>query len=218
MANLALILALSSLAAIGSNFSDTNAVGNLDGSVTGSLAVAGERVNTDIPQVAKNGPKQTESEIDRFWLETAATACENGEFKSFFEAFVRSVAVRNRHMADPIAILANRKSIKLALARYVDFPIAMADYTFVSKASEHAGPNKQEYLHLTFNQSQSSRYRVDWVRIRYAGNGNDADGEAEIAGTYGKPGFLIFEPTQTCWRLIEDNVHDGPYPGDLVGN
>lgn len=218
MANLALILMLSSLAVIGSNFSDINAVGHLDGSVPGSLAVAGERQNTDNPQVAKNGPKQTESENDRFWLETAATACENGEFKSFFEAFVRSVAVRNRHLADPIAIIANGESIELARTLYVDFPIAMSDYTFVSKASEHVGPNKQEYLHLTFNQSHNSRYRVDWVRIRYAGNGNDADGEAEIAGTYGKPGFLIFEPTQTCWRLVEDNEHDGTYPGDLVGD
>jgi len=209
---------LSSSAMIVASFGNTKGDDRLDVSASHALAYAGEKASTNDKQFVGNGSKQTESEHDRFWLEAAATACEDREFKSFFEAFVRSAAVRNRHLADPIAIIANGESIELARKLYVDFPIAMADYTFVSKASEHAGPNKQEYLHLTFNQSQNSRYRVDWVRIRYAGNGNDADGEAEIARTYGKPGFLIFEPTQTCWRLVEDNEHDGAYPGDLVGD
>ena len=173
--------------------------------------------NTAGTDGAHDAPQRVVTENDRYWIGEAAKACKNREFTSLFAAFVRSAAVRDLYTADPITLSTKGEVRRLPRARYFDFPIAMQDYTFISKNSEGAGPNV-EYVRLTFNQSQSDKYRIDWVRVRYGGIGNDADGEAEIIGTYGLPGYLIFEPTDTCWRLIEDSVYEGPYEGNLNGD
>lgn len=174
--------------------------------------------NTAGTDGAQDAPQRVETENDRYWIGEAAKACKNREFKSLFEAFVRSAAVRDLYTADPITLSTKGEVRQVPRARYFDFPIAMKDYTFISKNSEGAGPNNVEYVRLTFNQSQSNKHRIDWVRIRYGGIGNDADGEAEIIGTYGLPGYLLFEPTDTCWRLTQDSVYEGPYEGSLNGD
>lgn len=169
--------------------------------------------NTAGTDGAQDAPQRVETENDRYWIDNAAKACVRRDFKSFFESYVRSAAVRGQYTADPIAISTNGNVIQSPLSRYFDFPIAMTDYRYISKNSE--GTQSEEFLWLRFDQSQNGQYRVDWVRVRYAGIGNDAEGEAEIAGTYGLPGYLIFEPNDECWQLIEDSVYEGPYPGSL---
>ena len=176
-----------------------------------------QTANTAGTDGAQDAPKRILTENDRNWIDQAANACKNREFKSLFEAFVRSAAVRDLYTADPITLSTKGEVRRLPRARYFDFPIAMQDYRFISKNSEGAGPNV-ENVRLTFNQSQDDKHRIDWVRVRYGGVGNDAEGEAEIIGTYGLPGYLIFEPTDTCWRLIEDSVYEGPYEGNLNGD
>ena len=172
--------------------------------------------NTAGTDGAQDAPQRVDTENDRQWIEEAANACKNREFTSLFAAFVRSAAVRDLYTADPITLSTKGEVRRLPRARYFDFPIAMQDYRFISKNSE-GGPNV-EYVRLTFNQSQGDKHRIDWVRVRYGGVGDDAEGEAEIIGTYGLPGYLIFEPTDTCWRLIEDSVYEGPYEGNLNGD
>ena len=173
--------------------------------------------NTAGTDGAQDAPQRVDTENDRQWIEEAANACKNREFTSLFAAFVRSAAVRDLYTADPITLSTKGEVRRLPRARYFDFPIAMQDYRFISKNSEGAGPNV-ENVRLTFNQSQGDKHRIDWVRVRYGGVGDDAEGEAEIIGTYGLPGYLIFEPTDTCWRLIEDSVYEGPYEGNLNGD
>ena len=172
--------------------------------------------NTAGTDGAQDAPQRVDTENDRQWIEEAANACKNREFTSLFAAFVRSAAVRDLYTADPITLSTKGEVRRLPRARYFDFPIAMQDYRFISKNSE-GGPNV-EYVRLTFNQSQGDKHRIDWVRVRYGGVGDDAECEAEIIGTYGLPGYLIFEPTDTCWRLIEDSVYEGPYEGNLNGD
>ena len=172
--------------------------------------------NTAGTDGAHDAPQRVVTKNDRYWIDEAAKACKNREFKSLFVAFVRSAAVRERYTADPITLSTKGKVRQSPRARYFDFPVAMKDYTFISKNSEGAEPNV-EYVRLTFNQSQNDKHRIDWVRVRYGGIGNDAEGEAEIIGTYGLPGYLIFEPTVSCWRLIEDSVYEGSYAGNLNG-
>ena len=172
--------------------------------------------NTAGTDGAQDAPQRVDTENDRQWIEEAANACKNREFTSLFAAFVRSAAVRDLYTADPITLSTKGEVRRLPRARYFDFPIAMQDYRFISKNSE-GGPNV-EYVRLTFNQSQGDKHRIDWVRVRYGGVGDDAEGEAEIIGTYGLPGYLIFEPTDTCWRLIEDSIYEGPYEGNLNGD
>lgn len=171
--------------------------------------------NTAGTDGAQDAPQRVETANDRYWIDEAAKACKNREFTSLFAAFVRSAAVRDLYTADPITLSTKGEVRRLPRARYFDFPIAMQDYRFISKNSE-GGPNV-EYLRLTFDQSQGDKHRIDWVRVRYGGIGNDAEGEAEIIGTYGLPGYLIFEPTDTCWQLTEDSVYEGPYEGNLNG-
>lgn len=173
--------------------------------------------NTAGTDGAQDTPRYVVTDNDEYWIHEAETACRNSEFKSFFEAFVRSVGVRNRYTRDPI-ILSTKDTIRqVPRSRYFDFPIAMSDHRFISKNTENGEPDV-EFLRLTFNQSQSDKYRIDWVRVRYAGNGDDREGEAEIIGTFGLPGYLIFEPTENCWQLIEDSVYEGRYEGNLGYN
>jgi len=169
--------------------------------------------NTAGTDGAQDAPQRVETDNDRYWIDNVVKSCTRRDFKGFFESFVRSAAVRERYTADPIAVSSKGVVTQSPRNRYFDFPIAMTDYRYISKNSENSEPN--EFLWLTFDQSQSNKYRVDWVRVRYAGIGNDAEGEAEITGTYGLPGYLIFEPTDKCWRLVEDSVYEGPYVGSL---
>ena len=211
-----LFLLVSTFATIGSCSSESTERGNRTKIVSpevqqGNNVAKGRDENT---AGTDSAPQRIETENDRYWLEEAATACKNSEFKSFFVAFVRSAAVRDLYTADPITLSTNGKVKRSPRTGYFDFPIGMTDHAFISRNSG-ATEKEQSYVRLSFDQSQGDKYRIDWVRVRYAGIGNDADGEAEIIGTHGLPGYLIFEPTPTCWQLVEDSIYDGPYEGDL---
>lgn len=217
-----LLMLVSSFATIGSCSNGSAEQGNRTNIVSpedqqGDDKAKGRGASTAGTDGAEDAPQRVGTENDRYWIDEAAKTCKNSEFKSFFVAFVRSAAVRDLYTADPITLSTKGKVRQSPRARYFDFPIGMTDYTFISKNSEDAEPNV-EYVRLTFDQSQGDKHRIDWVRVRYAGIGNDADGEAEIAGTYGLPGYLIFEPTATCWQLVEDSVYNGLYEGDLGRN
>ena len=213
-----LILLVTSCAAFGGCSSESlgkiqHQMNAVESETQQAAGARGKTQNTAGTDGAQDAPQRVETENDVYWIDNAAKACVRRDFKSFFESFVRSAAVRNRYTSDPIAVSTKGDVIRSPLNRYFDFPIAMMDYRYISKNSEDTKPT--EFLWLTFDQSQSDQYRVDWVRVRYAGIGNDAEGEAEITGTYGLPGYLIFEPTDKCWRLTEDSVYEGPYVGSL---
>ena len=176
---------------------------------------AAVKANTGGGSATQDAPKRELTESDILSLETAGKSCERRDFRTFFDSFIRSPAVRDRYTAATITMTTKGSTRRVARDRYFDFPIALRDYTYIAKSSEGAGPNESEYLRLNFNTANDNRQRIDWVRVRYAGNGNDGDGTAKIEGTIGLPGYLLFNPTKECWELIQDTVYEGPFEGDL---
>lgn len=161
------------------------------------------------------GPSERLNDNDRYWLRSAANACNRQDFKDFFVAFVRSAGVRHEYTADPVLVVTRGTDKKYPRDRYFGFPIGMTDYRFVSKNSE-GDTTASELLWLDFKPPQNGSYRIDWVRVRYSGLGNDAEGEAEIEGTYGLPGYLLFKASKGCWLLSEDTLYEGPFEGELT--
>ena len=141
------------------------------------------------------------TETDTIMLEQAEQACKRGYFKSFLEATLRSKPVRLTYFTSPIATATGVQPVD----RY-NFPIQMLDYNYVTTASAAKASGEREYVQLNINQAQDERFRVDWIRIDFGKNGNDEGETPEDDKTYGPEGFLIFEPTAKCWKLVEDGV------------
>lgn len=141
------------------------------------------------------------TETDRIMLEQAEKACKRDDFKSFFEAVLRSKPVRLAYFTSPILTATGKQTAD----RY-RLPIQMLDYNYVTSDSAPKDSGEREYVQLEFNQAQDERYRVDWVRIDFGKNGNDEGETPEDDKTYGPQGYLIFKPTTECWTLVEDGV------------
>ncbi len=101
---------------------------------------------------ARNSAPAPLSETDRMMLEQAKTACANADFKPFFEAALRTQAVRERYFTGPIATASGRKP-----ASEYRFPIEIMDFSYIAAGSAARGPNKWEYVKLEFNQAQDER-------------------------------------------------------------
>ncbi len=139
------------------------------------------------------------TETDRIMLDQAEKACKRDDFKSFFEAALRSKPVRLAYFTSPIETVAGMQPVD----RY-NFPIQILDYNYVTSDSAGMASGEREYVQLEFNQAQDERYRVDWVRVDFGKNGNDEGETPEDDKTYGPQGYLIFKPTTECWTLVED--------------
>lgn len=139
------------------------------------------------------------SETDRMMLDQAKTACANADFRPFFEAALRTQAVRERYFTGPITTASGQKSVS-----DYRFPIEIMDFSYIASGSAARGPNKWEYVKLEFNQAQDERYSVDWVRIDFGPNGNDEGETPEDDREYGPRGQLLFKPTAECWTLTDD--------------
>lgn len=153
------------------------------------------------PTPAKTPPMLTET--DQLMLEQAQNACRNSDFKSFFEALLRSKPVRLRYFEKPITTETGIRSVD----DYA-FPFEIVDYNYVTSTSRRKGPAEWEYVKLEYNEAQDERYSVDWTRIDFGANGNDEGETPEDDKEYGPPGRLLFYPTNECWTLIEDNIFE----------
>jgi hypothetical protein len=150
-------------------------------------------------------------DVDTNWLSVAGSACNNESFTSFFQAFVRSQAVRSQYTADTVIRVEDRRKNSISRANYTAFPVALSDYTYVAPGAQPRS-GTPGYLRLRFTDGEASAKHVHWVRVRYEGNGNDRDGQARVVGTIGKPGRLTFEKAGACWRLVEDARGAGVEP------
>lgn len=207
--------AICMLSACGSGNADVAKIedGNAARAETGS---AQETVdNTEEERNTKAAPKL--SETDRFMLDEAATACKSQNHKAFFDAFIRSAAVRQKYSAAKIDYtmrsfsggdILSKKTI--AAADHADFPLKMVDYYRKPVKSVKAGDD--EYVELVVNQSQENRISVEWARVLYQGpseGGDDLGQPVDLDGkaydpTGFKDGQLLFYPTQDCWQLVAD--------------
>jgi hypothetical protein len=145
---------------------------------------------------------------DPYWLDQAKAACNQEGFRSFFEAFVRSDAVRKRYTATTLTRIEDGKRRQPGPDGHPGFPIALADYTYVA-ANAPANGRSLPYLRVRFGEAKGGVQQVHWVRIRYEGNGNDRDGQARIIGMIGKPGRLSFQLADSCWQWTEDATGKG---------
>ena len=156
------------------------------------------------------------SPSDRINLDQAENACMNGDYRTFFNAFAQSAAVREKYSAARITrsvLNAHGKVISSQTLRpeeYRTFPVLLIDYDYKPAKPSRAG-DAEEYLDLQFNQSQNNDISVEWSRIHYdgqsaggddRGNPLDADGKLVPPGTHQYPeGQLlslihISEPTR----------------------
>lgn len=150
-------------------------------------------------------------------LERANTACRAGDFRGFFDAFVRAETVRSVFTAPTVVVTRygadGRAPERSESPRYgfEGFPIRVEDVYWrpaksVSEASE------DEYLQLEFDEGQSEVFAVSWTRVRYDGRTEGGDDLGEALAPYGLPlqagrlpdGRLVFRPYQDCWRLVAD--------------
>jgi len=147
------------------------------------------------------------SEADTYALEMAESACASQDFSALFEAMARSDMVRAKYSAPTINVVIDGATNSVATDNYGDFPIALLDYSWVTRASvlaSEADPATViENVEKQFNQNKASQWTVEWQIVRY-GPPSEDDEVGEVIERIGKPGVLSFEPYDGCWRLVED--------------
>jgi hypothetical protein len=150
----------------------------------------------------------TLKEADAMWLEQARAACTSGSFNAFFQAFVRSQAVRDQYTASTLTRVVDRKPQVVRREAYRSFPVALSDNTYVAPDEQPPGAPPR-YLRVTFTKGAAGEHQVNWVRVLYDGNGNDRDGQARVRATVGAPGRLTFRRGGNCWMLSDDAIGKG---------
>lgn len=150
-------------------------------------------------------------------LERAVAACRAGDFRGFFDAFVRAENVRNVFTAPTVVVTRygadGRTPERSETPRYgfKGFPIRVEDvYWRPARSVFEAG--EDEYLQLEFDESQSGVFAVSWTRVRYDGRSEGGDDLGAALTPDGVPfqpgglpdGRLVFRPHQDCWLLVAD--------------
>jgi hypothetical protein len=164
-------------------------------------------------------PAQTLSESDRILLDMASNACKASDYRTFFDSFVKSKAVRLKYSAATVqyTVLGSQGAViskqSFDGAGYPNFPVRMEDYSYRPVKPVRAG-DTNEYLDLQFNQSQNNDISIEWSRIHYVGpptaeedlgTPTDANGKPIPNGTHpDAEGQLLFRPTADCWEFSED--------------
>ena len=166
----------------------------------GCVVVAATLVMFAVPSLAKEKVQPIVSEGDPTVIETAADACEKGDFSGLFEAMARSDAVVRRYSSPKIIMAGKGKVREIDRDSYRSFPVALLDYSWVTRASSAALEKESgaelQFLKVDMNQSQQDSWRVDYVL---------AVEEGGSAVPNGKPsGNLLFEPKGHCWELVSD--------------
>ncbi|MDJ0450803.1 hypothetical protein [Methylocystis sp. JR02] len=174
-----------------------------------------------LPQILSAGPawggaENPIAELEQHELEQATLACQSRSYKELFWAMIRSAAVRKKYTAPQIDYAErgeNSEMRKSAIPKesYDKFPIQTFDFYWKSTVPAKHG-DKDEYVMMEFNQSQSNQISVDWTRVHYRG---PYVGEESLGTAYdldGKPyrpgrrvdGRLLLDPTKDCWELVAD--------------
>lgn len=174
-----------------------------------------------LPQIlsaepARGGAENPLAERDRQELEQATLACQSRSYKELFWAMIRSAAVRKKFAAPQIDYEErgeNSEMRKSAIPResYDKFPIQMFDFYWKSTVPARPG-DKDEYVMMEFDQSQSNQISVDWTRVHYRGRSAGGDDLGTPFDLDGKPyrpgrrvdGQLLLYPTNDCWELVAD--------------
>ena len=167
--------------------------------------------------IAAVGGAYTLSQSDRISLGAAETACRAKDKAEFFDAFIRSRAVQRKYLAKTInlAVLGSKgetlSSRQVAAADFAGSPIIMQDYYRKAAEPFRAG-DRDEFVMISINQSQSNQVSVEWTRVHFDGKSEGGDDLGNAFDLDGQPydpsgrtdGQLLFEPTADCWELAAD--------------
>ncbi len=187
-----------------------------------SHQLADARFSDSTPMAKAVSPLPIRAEIteaDRLMLETAENACAapgGGGHVEFFDAFARSSAVRRKYSAPTIKyVVAERTGLRveqvLDAITYNKFPIVIVDYYRKPAVPSRAG-DRDEYVEVQFNQSQSGHFSADWTRVHYVGGSEGGDDLGKPVDLDGNPydpvrrtdGQLLFNSVGDCWQLVAD--------------
>lgn len=165
------------------------------------VEIADGAVSGPEPQTASSA-RMDEIDADEIWDKQAETACAEGRFSGFFEAFVRSRSVAQHYTARRVSLV--RGASRTEVIAYGGAPITLMDHRWVTAASAARGA-PFDRVDLRIDQSGDNRVLVEWRPVEYAAPGPEAE-EGRILRQTGPTGALLFAPTGHCWELVEDRI------------
>lgn len=153
-----------------------------------------------------------EVDMDGLAREQAEAACKGEDLPALFSAMAMSEAVTRDYLAETVRIVKPDGRADMAADAYGPLPIAMVDFSYVTRASYDAWDKYPQaalvYVEMTFNQSSDNRWRADWVELSGPMiEGGEAEEQPESTE---RTGYFLFFPTETCWELVEDHVDEQP--------
>ena len=111
-------------------------------------------------------------------IEFPADACTQEGYRSFFEAFVRSDAVRKKYTSPEL------------IGKVEPFKIALDDFRWTYSGKDNTG---NELLDVSIDH-QVDAFKVSFVKAEF----NDED---EVVKRLGTPGVYEFKFIDGCWKL-----------------
>jgi hypothetical protein len=174
--------------------------------------------NTAGTDGADDRPVRISTEQDKNALKMAEGACKASDFKQFLRAFSASWLVQERYTASRVDFGTVGSSRAMPMRQYLDqnnFPFAPMDNSYVTAESARffdsdpdANWRKLVFVQLEFNTSSGNRQRVDWVSGVFERNldpppSDLEEGLGELLQP-GSSGYVLFEPTVSCWQLTQD--------------
>lgn len=153
-----------------------------------------------------------DGDMDGLAHEQAEAACKGEDLPALFSAMAMSEAVTRDYLAETVRIVKPDGKADMASDAYGPLPIAMVDFSYVTRASYDAWDKYPQaalvYVEMTFNQSSDNRWRADWVELSGPMiEGGEAEEQPEATE---RTGYFLFFPTETCWELVEDHVDEQP--------
>lgn len=220
----AALVALSAAGALLNGCAEPAGSGSADGRAGTATVPAADPTGSVL---AGAGPTRTAGsgaanpDDDSVVLDRAVAACRAGDFKGFFDAFVRAEPIRSGYTAPTVVVTRYRadgrppERSETSEDGFDGFPIRVEDIYWRPAASV-AEAGEDEYLQLEFDESQGEVFAVSWTRVRYNGKIEGGDDLGEALTPDGLPlqtgrlpeGKLVFRPFRDCWRLVADERFD----------
>ena len=155
------------------------------------------------------------------------SACPAHTAPEFFDAFIRSDAVRSRYSAPTVSVVEENiaddgtgretvveTTVDMPLSQYSGFPIRMEDY-YRKRSGDSGRIVPDVHVAIEFRETPGGGFEVEWSDVVYRGGsqgGDDLGIPYRIDGTpydandeFGAiDGTLSFARARDCWRLVED--------------
>lgn len=216
----AALVAVCAVLAVGCTDPDA-AASDASGATTAAAETSTESISRGVRQGQTDGSYAVSPSDDPLALDRAAAACRAGDFKSFFDFFVRADTVRQVFTAPTVVVTRYwtdgrpPERSETPGDAFRSFPIRVED-VYWRPAASVTEASEDEYLLLEFDESQGEVFAVSWTRVRYDGGTDGGDDLGNALLPDGTPhqivslpdGKLVFRPFEDCWQLVADERFD----------